>query len=260
MGCSRLVFAPLVALPLFFTTRANAQEAVTIVNDPPPAAEPAPAPAEPAQIAPQPAPYERTTHGTNGEIEEHGDGPLPRRGFQMSIRTGYSLPFGMVGNGVKLSDVDGGEVPFLFDIGAKVSDYIFLGGYAGFSIGGCGNYDGNDCVGLGLRLGPEIIVSILPGGRVDPWVGYGIGLELGGNGSNSGNDAVDTFGWEIGHFMGGVDFRVTRTFGIGPFVDFGVGEYTALSLTLNNQQSDIPITEHAFHEWLTLGARFVILP
>lgn len=188
------------------------------------------------------------------------DAPQARHGFQMAMRTGYSLPFGNVGNGTKLSSIDGDEVPFLLDLGAKFNDYVFLGGYFGFAVGGCGNSTANSCVGLGLRFGPEIVVSLVPDGRVDPWLGYGLGMELGGNGSNSGNDAVDTFGWEFAHFMGGVDFRVSRGFGVGPFVDLGLGEYTALSVTLNNQQSDVPILEHGVHGWMTLGARFVIFP
>ena len=186
--------------------------------------------------------------------------PRARHGFQMAMRTGYSLPFGNVGNGTKLSSIDGDEVPFLFDLGAKFNDYVFLGGYFGFAVGGCGSSMEPDCVGLGLRLGPEIIVSLVPDGWVDPWLGYGLGMELGGNGSNSGNDAVDTFGWELAHFTGGVDFRVSHGFGVGPFVDLGLGEYTALSITLNNQESDVPILEHAVHGWMTLGARFVIFP
>lgn len=203
-----------------------------------------------------------TTHASAQETVATGDddAPAARRGFQMSIRTGYSLPFGNVGNGTKLSSIDGGEVPFLFDLGAKFNDYVFLGGYFGFAVGGCGNSMANECVGLGVRLGPEILVSFVPDGRVDPWAGYGIGMELGGNGSNDGNDAVNTFGWEFAHVMGGVDFRVSRGLGVGPFVDMSVGEYTALSMTLDNQESEVPITEHGVHGWLTLGARFVIFP
>lgn len=246
-----------VVLPIagfLFARSASAQE-VIVESDAPPAAQPPPSPAE---TAPAPPPYERTTNGTPGEISEH-DGPPPRRGFQMAIRTGYALPFGTVANGIRMRDITGGQVPFLFDIGGKVGDYVFVGGNAGFNIGGCADFAERDCVSLGLRFGPEIIVSLLPADRIDPWVGYGIGLELGGNASGQ-NDAVNTLGWELGHFMAGVDLRTSRGFGIGPFVDFSIGEYTELSVTTNDQGVSVPITSHALHEWLTLGVRFVILP
>lgn len=67
--------------------------------------------------------------------------------------------------------------------------------------------------------------------------------------------------------MGGVDFRLDRVFGLGPFVDFSLGEYTGYLFSPGEYSSDEPpdrsyqdIPEKALHEWLMLGIRGVFFP
>lgn len=268
------MIAPLFALPLFFATRANAQQAVTVVNDQPPAAQPPP-PGQPVQnaqpaqnqMAPQPAPYQRTTQGTNGEIDDEGEGDPPQRvGFQLALRTGVSAPAGNAEQSAKQSDGFAWQVPIIVDVGGKIHPNIFIGGYLGLAIGGCGSaFDntGGSCATARFMIGPEILVSIIPKGKVNPWVGYGIGLESAGiSASNGGTTASGSyFGYELAHLMGGVDFRVSHVFGVGPFLDFGIGRYTSGSVTVNNvQESSGSITNPAWHEWITIGPRFVFFP
>lgn len=266
MAFSRSLFAAVAVVPVFFGARANAQEAVTVVDDQPPTAQPAaaqPAPAPPAQVAPEPAPYERTTRGTNGEIEEEeGSGPKPRVGFQMDFRTGYALPMGnATGNtGDKMTSSFGGEVPFILDIGGKVHKNIFIGGYLNLAFGGCGDYAASDCAAITFHVGPEILVAILPGEKVNPWVGYGFGFEAAGLSADNGNTSVGASGFEFAHFMGGVDFRLTRGFGIGPFLDLSLAEYTHENVTIDNVSQDVSIQAKALHEWLTLGVKLTVFP
>jgi hypothetical protein len=189
----------------------------------------------------------------------------------MAIRTGYSLPMGKVDADPadKMSEFLGGQVPFLFDIGGKVIPQLFVGGYVGFGFGGpAGEFknscdaNGYSCLSFSVRAGPEIIYSILPGEMADPWLGYGFGFESTGvSGSQNGSTSSASFsGFEFAHLMAGVDFRVSSGFGIGPFVDFSAGSYNHLHVDSPTATEDFSITNTASHQWLTLGARFVIFP
>ena len=248
-----------VASTLFFVHAARADEpGVVVENDHP--ATTAPTPTRPSD-APPPA-YQRTTKGTPGEIDDpdsEDDGPRSRVGFQMAVRTGYSIPMGNAANGVKMSDAFGGQVPVIVDIGGKVHPNIFVGGYLGLGFGGCGDaFQGQSCLSDSLTIGAEIMFSILPHSRFNPWVGYGIGLAASAVAAN--NQTASLGGVDFGHFMGGLDFRLTRGFGIGPFVDFGVGQYSSVSETANGATVDDSVAGKTIHEWLLLGAKFTIFP
>lgn len=202
------------------------------------------------------------------------EAPPERVGFQMDIRTGYAIPGGDIANnvntnqGAKLSDYAGGQVPLLVDIGAKVIPMLFVGGYFGFGFGGpsgqmetlC-NSDGGSCLAVSVHLGVEAQVHFIPEGEVNPWLGYGIGYESlafshSGGSSSDDDDTLSVSGWEYAHFMGGVDFRLSRVVGLGPFVDYSLGEYKTAEVGSVSQ--DIPST--AMHSWLTLGVRVVFFP
>jgi hypothetical protein len=202
--------------------------------------------------------------------------PPARTGFQMDVRTGLSIPMGTTGvTGVDantnapvtlgMSDVSSTQVPFIVDIGAKVIPQLFLGGYFGLAFGGeagraktaC-EANGGACISVGVHLGIEAQYHILPDASANPWLGYGIGFEslAVSGGSNNNNDTVSFGGVQFARLMGGLDFRLNRTFGVGPFVDLSFGRYSTFKA--GSVSTDISPT--ATHEWLTLGARFVFFP
>ena len=59
--------------------------------------------------------------------------------------------------------------------------------------------------------------------------------------------------------MGGVDFRVARAFGIGPFVDVSVAQYSSGKIT-GDITKDGDITDKALHTWISLGAKVTFFP
>jgi len=186
-------------------------------------------------------------------------------GFQMDIRTGYSLPMGQFSDGTKLSDVSSGRVPFIVDIGGKIIPELFLGGYFGLAFGGPGgafkescNVSDVDCSVVGVHLGIEAQYHILPHGSVNPWVGYGLGYEsLGVRASRNGvSTSVSYGGFEFARLMAGVDFRLTRVFGVGPFADLSMATFS----TISNTSTSVDIGKTGTHQWLTLGVRFVFFP
>jgi hypothetical protein len=98
---------------------------------------------------------------------------------------------------------------------------------------------------------------------VNPWVGYGIGLEASATVVRlpQGDATFGASGVELGHLMGGVDFRLPTGFGVGPFVDLGVGQYANLhEESPGGRDQTFDIEQKALHGWLTLGVRIVLFP
>jgi hypothetical protein len=198
--------------------------------------------------------------------------PPPRVGFQMAFRTGYSIPMGTIAKGVladgsdlKMSDTVSGQVPIIVDVGGKVIPHLFIGGYFGLGFGGTAGavHDSckaanEDCLGVSIQLGIEAQYHILPSGSVDPWLGYGIGVEsLGVSEAHGSTTQTTTFtGYQFARLSAGADFRVTRGFGVGPFVEYSLGQYN----TINSEGQDLDIPNKAGHQWLTLGVRMVLFP
>ncbi len=200
--------------------------------------------------------------------------PAARTGFQLALRTGYSIPMGKTGIGVtspltgstayRMSDVTTGQVPFVVDVGGKIIPHLFLGGYFGLAFGGeagptkraC-DLGGGACISVSAYFGIEAQYHILPAGSVNPWLGYGAGFEslVVSQGSDS-NKNLGFSGFQFARLMGGVDFRVNRIFGVGPFAELALGRYSTLSLG----SRDYDIDGGAGHQWLTLGVRFVFFP
>lgn len=200
--------------------------------------------------------------------------PPARTGFQLALRTGYSIPMGKTGFAVPnlqtgsvgygMSEVTTGQVPIIVDVGGKIIPQLFLGGYFGLAFGGeaggakaaC-EYNGGACISVSAYLGIEAQYHILPAGPVNPWLGYGIGVEsLAVSEGNNSNNNLSFGGFQFARLMGGVDFRVNRTFGVGPFVDLALGRYSSVS----EGSRSVDINGGPGHQWLTLGVRFVFFP
>ena len=97
-----------------------------------------------------------------------------------------------------------------------------------------------------------------------PFIGWrrrlarGIGLAW----LSAGDDGQDMSlrGFDFAHFLVGLDVRLSRSFGIGPFVDFSVGSYSHREIDTPSGRIDEDIRGRAFHHWLLVGPRFVLLP
>ncbi|MFO0659055.1 MAG: hypothetical protein U0165_04395 [Polyangiaceae bacterium] len=195
--------------------------------------------------------------------------PPASSGFQLAFRTGYSLPMGKASgetNG-ELSKLFGGQVPVIADIGGKLSPNVVLAGYLGIAVGSVG--DGLkdtcavvSCTVVGARLGAEIFYQFSPAAQTNPWIGYGIGLESTSLSASSGGQTVSVTasGPEFAHLMGGVDFRLSQSIGLGPFVDFAVGQYSTVEVKSGTQATSSEISKKAIHEWLSFGLKLAVWP
>ncbi|WP_434041431.1 MULTISPECIES: hypothetical protein [Sorangium] len=203
-----------------------------------------------------------------------GDAPPAAKGFQMAVRSGYAIPMGdATGAGDDaLSSTFGGQVPVLVELGARYSNNLFFGLYAGLGFGGPGSVADQTCISNGVscstqtfRIGPEMQVHLRPGSQVNPWLGYGIGLELATMSmSGPGGDvSMSLVGVEFAHLMAGVDFRLSRAFGVGPVFDLSLGQYSSVTTELDGVQMPAAsgqIAETGLHAWMSLGARVVLFP
>jgi hypothetical protein len=257
------------------TVPAAAQGSMT-PNQPPPEGGATGTPSQPPANPPAAPPAEATAPPpvagelTEAPEEKRHDAPPAHTGFQIAARAGAAIPLGDAAKGAALSDGLGAQFAAIVDIGGKIIPQIFLGAYLGGNVGATGNETSKQCdkymatcVAFTYRIGVQLQYHIIPDGKVDPWIGYGIGYEVSriAGSTNGQSFSVTLVGPEYGHVLAGVDFRLTRIFGIGPFVDFSFGKYTndtRVPEPVPGRSTDIADT--AMHEWLTFGAKFLFFP
>ena len=90
-----------------------------------------------------------------------------------------------------------------------------------------------------------------------------VGYELIGLTAQKGSNKTTTAlaGVEFAHLMAGVDFRLTRVFGIGPWADFAIGQYSKAVVEVNgSEKGNGDIKDTAMHQWFMIGAKFTFFP
>jgi opacity protein-like surface antigen len=191
-------------------------------------------------------------------------------GFEVGVRVGYAWPFGQVaksGNNGN-SDLDtlvSGSAPIAFDIGYRVLPQVSVGAFVQYGVGlvsggtmATAVCDQNSvrCTASDQIFGLEAQYHFVPGGKVDPYVGLGLGYEVFTFDISQGNQFVPLTlrGWQLFDLQAGLDYKPASNLGIGPFVTFSLGQYGDCSL---GDAGGCSIRQQAPHEWLTLGARVV---
>jgi hypothetical protein len=202
--------------------------------------------------------------------------PPARQWFQIGMRSGISIPAGSISaaSNDSMSNDFNVQVPLFVEVGVKVHPMIFLGAYASVSLGGTSSTfasaqgctaanPSRGCNSTDWRIGLEVQVHLRPAERINPWIGYGLGFEQVGA-SASGGGAPPTgesfSGLELARLSGGVDFRVSRYFGFGPFLDVDFGSYSQEHVQGATATVDQSIPNTALHEWITIGLRGVLFP
>jgi hypothetical protein len=214
--------------------------------------------------------------------------------FELGARLGYGLPFGALDatppggsdSSERMRRLLVGQVPLWLDVGVRLQQQFFIGGYVQYGIGilpksvsdACNTLQSDaaavggssTCKGFDTRLGAEFLYHLMPAGEVDPWLGVGIGYEWAGQSfgfdaqGQSYDVSVSAHGFEFVNLQAGVDIPATETVGIGPFLMLTLAEYSNVSASCSGSvctqagfTSDISqeIKGKALHEWLIFGAR-----
>lgn len=174
-------------------------------------------------------------------------------GLALGARVGYGIPVGDAMSGVSLGDVASGQVPVQLDADWRFDRSWRLGLYAqyGFTpVAGASCPAGADCSGRNLRLGVQGAYAFSAG--AGPWVGAGLGVEwqLATVSQAGVENRLRLFGLELLNLQAGWDFRPARSFSLGPFASFSVGQYRTASSGGASQS-----LATAVHGWLQLGVR-----
>jgi hypothetical protein len=188
-------------------------------------------------------------------------------GFELGLRSGYGLPIGDAVQNGKMSDLISGMIPFWADVGYRIDPNWYVGGFYQFGLGfvptslstaGC-NVTGVSCSIMEHRFGLNVHYHFLPDQNLDPWVGIGAGYEIYRlSASAQGLTASASFsGFEFGNAQLGLDYKVSRAFGIGPFVMITIAQYSNASASVAGQDIPVPAFNKTIHEWLIFGLRGV---
>lgn len=198
--------------------------------------------------------------------------PVAARNFQAALRTGVQLPWGEASElqGDELGARYGWQVPLLLDAGFKLSKPVFLGLYAGMGYGKVGDASeaeaacratGVSCSVLSLQLGVQGQYHFAASDRLNPWVGAGFGYEQASQSLSSGPHSEEqrSAGVTLLKLAFGIDYRAS--FGFGPFVEVSAGRYGTTRTEIDGVRvHEGPIDASAWHGFLTIGARLVVMP
>jgi hypothetical protein len=169
-------------------------------------------------------------------------------------------------------------VPFDIGLGAKIIDELYVGGYLNLGVG----YEGSDlkteqrceagddlgddvsCSSVNVHAGIELRYTFSPAEGATGWLGYGVGITAATQSISDAGRYEETStaqGIDWARISGGLDFRFSRGFGLGPFGVFHVGRYTHQRTEMHDVATfSGDIADPAFHAWLTVGLRMVIFP
>jgi hypothetical protein len=197
----------------------------------------------------------------------------------LGVRAGYAMPLGdaydLPGQGtIKQKDFSKGAVPLQLDLAWRFTPALSAGVYYSYGFGRTGSGLEELCSAPGAscdrpafqRLGLAVTYRFEAMAGVAPWASLGAGWELASfkvkravlQGLPSPVDlVVDLHGWNV-NLQGGVDWRLTPSFAVGPYLQVDASQYTVEHVTLAGTTiASGGVDSAKLHEWITVGLRGV---
>lgn len=189
-------------------------------------------------------------------------------GLALGLRAAYAVPFGGAGDGTDLRELTTGAAPAQLDLSWRFDERWAAGAYfawgptfvasdarASLRAQGARDVSGH----FEQRLGLQAIYTLRSSPRFSPWVGVSAGVEWTRYADATLADGreleVGVRGLEAGLQLGG-DVSLGRSFTIGPFAAFNVGQYrTRLGWTEGGEEETSSVHDRAVHGWLQLGVK-----
>jgi len=191
--------------------------------------------------------------------------PVPDRGAEVALRSGFALPFGETQQGTSLDQYAGSAIPFVVEAGFRANASLFFGGRFGYAFPQLKNPNGScsgntSCDGSVVTLGLEGIYRFMPYETFAPWAGLGFGYEwAGADYSTTNASAGGTNKGLQGLVQIGGDYRVSSQLVLGPFAELSFGRFDSaegrLRLGNTSTSNEMDIANTAWHRWLTFGVR-----
>ncbi len=189
---------------------------------------------------------------------------LVERGPLLAIRGGVAVAQGAVARGAPdVSDFIERKVPLGFEVGYRLRRRLWA--ELQFELApakAASRLCAADaaCSGSDFRFGLALQLRLLPGQRVDPWVGVGAAVEvLNAEGFDPATSTRTKWSWagvELPFVEAGVDLAMSRWVAIGPFAAVGFGQFTSESTRPDGGATvSGTIPARATHRWLTAGLR-----
>lgn len=190
--------------------------------------------------------------------------PAAARGrLLVGVRAGWALAQGDLEKGAPLDDLVGSAIPISLEVSWKLGGHLAVGAIASYGFGAVASKLDSDCKFFGstctvrdYRVGLQAAWDFLPRGRLDPWVGLGIGYEwLQETQENGGLKATLTYrGFDWVNVQGGLDFRF-GALGLGPYLSWDYAVFSSMKLVQPGGTQSQSVASTASHGWLGGGVR-----
>ncbi|WP_375742274.1 outer membrane beta-barrel protein [Corallococcus interemptor] len=184
-------------------------------------------------------------------------------GLALGARGAIGIPVGDAFAESALKDTFGSTVAPQVDLSYFFNRQLSLGAYFQYGIGsGPGDQceDGVNCKSTVLRFGIDLDYHFRPDGFFSPWVGVGVGYEIGKVevGEGAANSYLKLEGYDLGHAHFGVDLQLTRSIAVGPYISASVGQYREGTVRLGGSaevSNDLSDDAKQLHVWIQPGVR-----
>ncbi len=163
------------------------------------------------------------------------------RHFALGAMAGVFVPFGSFQSGASQSSLLDPGLVIGVDAGYGISRTVVLGAYGDFALPQATDAC-RECKVTSIAVGPMIRYHLVQGLRFDPWLSVGAGFR------RTSTKTVTFTGIDIARFELGGDWYPAPSFGFGPFMELGFGEYTG---------SSAAIQTHAVNAEFSVGLRIV---
>jgi hypothetical protein len=188
----------------------------------------------------------------------------PERGPIFSLRAGYGVPAGdTIRGGPGISEIAEQKFPLGFELGYRLSRRFWA--QLSFELASatpaaalCAG--GTSCSASDVRVGAEVVLRILPGARLDPWVAVGAGVEVlnaAGRDPSGGTPVRTQWSWagpELPYLEAGADWAVSHWIGVGPWASLSFARFTSDSVKNEGSETVSGATHgRTLHRWVSAG-------
>jgi len=188
--------------------------------------------------------------------------PTPDSGPVFGVRAGFGLPYGATAQREpEVKDLVERKVPFEIELGYRVTRRVWAQVHfelAPASPARALCAAGTSCSASDVRFGVMMLLRLLPGARLDPWIGAGVGVEvLNAEGLDAASRVRTEWSWagvELPFVEAGADLRIADRIGFGPWISYSFARFTSESAQAAGAATTSGgVHGRTVHHWLSGG-------